>query len=128
MRDLGADEILARGAGAWPQQRCDVLLDLTGGTEVPRLLSRLRPGGRFVTTLGRPRSGWSVLSALLRAALPMPLLKPSRGGMNDLLSLIERGQVRIRVADELPLDDLPEAHRRIESQTTVGKLAIAVGG
>jgi NADPH2:quinone reductase len=43
---------------------------------------------------------------------------------SDLFSAIERGQLRIRIAKELPLREAAEAHRLLESRATIGKLLL----
>ncbi|HJQ36770.1 MAG TPA: quinone oxidoreductase [Thermoanaerobaculia bacterium] len=42
----------------------------------------------------------------------------------ELFSAIEHGQLRIRIAKELPLRDAAEAHRLLESRATTGKLLL----
>ena len=46
------------------------------------------------------------------------------GRARELFSAIESGQLRIRIAKELPLRDAAEAHRLLESRATIGKLLL----
>ncbi len=46
------------------------------------------------------------------------------GRARELFSAIENGQLRIRIAKELPLRDAAEAHRLLESRSTIGKLLL----
>jgi NADPH:quinone reductase len=46
--------------------------------------------------------------------------------MRGALDLLARGEVRVEVADILPLEDAAEAHRRIERRATTGKLVLRV--
>jgi NADPH2:quinone reductase len=46
------------------------------------------------------------------------------GRARNLFSAIENGQLRIRIAKELPLRDAAEAHRLLESRATIGKLLL----
>lgn len=44
----------------------------------------------------------------------------------DVLGRVQRGEVRVRVHDVLPLEDAAEAHQRLESRSTSGKLLLRV--
>lgn len=44
----------------------------------------------------------------------------------DVFRLVERGELRIRIDDVLPLERAPEAHERLEARATTGKLVLNV--
>ena len=54
---------------------------------------------------------------------------PDRAGtaLRRALDAVSRGALRIEVRKRLPLDRAAEAHRRIESGSSTGKMVLAVG-
>jgi NADPH2:quinone reductase len=45
---------------------------------------------------------------------------------NELFSWIERGELKVRIGAEFPLDEVAEAHRELQARQTTGKLLLVV--
>lgn len=128
----------------------DVVLDPLGGRDWKKGYRLLRPAGRLVAygfanlASGERRS----YLALARQALGIPLYTPI-GLMNDnrtvagvnighlwgetemlaqemaaLLELYRKGAIRPRIDSTFPLEQAPQAHRRIQSRKNVGKVLL----
>jgi NADPH:quinone reductase-like Zn-dependent oxidoreductase len=128
----------------------DVILDSIGGEMLGRDLQVLRTGGRIVS-LGIAAAMGKNRTAMLRELIltprlqPVKLLETSRGffGVN-ILRLFDRrpalgaallrsvfdlaasGKARPVIADEIPLERAPEAHRMLEERSTIGKVLLSV--
>ncbi|WP_203658448.1 NADP-dependent oxidoreductase [Actinocatenispora rupis] len=102
------------------------VLDMVGGDYGPRSLDVLRPNGILVSISG---SGSERLvtpevaeaRGLRYTEFPM---RPSGAGLAALLDLVAAGTLRVSVADTMPWTEAAEAHRRIESGRTRGKLVL----
>jgi len=130
----------------------DGVLDANGGASLRASYDLLAPGGRlvsygFATLLKRGRDRVDPLR-LAAGWLRQPRFDPLRmtndnksvlafnlsylfdrrellsRAMDDLLALAAAGQVRPPPTAEVPLDEVAEAHRRLQSGTTVGKLVL----
>jgi NADPH:quinone reductase-like Zn-dependent oxidoreductase len=57
-------------------------------------------------------------------------VEPARQGaiLTAIARLIDRGLLRVHVAKRLPLAEVAEGHRLIETERTIGKIAIVVAG
>jgi NADPH:quinone reductase-like Zn-dependent oxidoreductase len=54
------------------------------------------------------------------------LVEPDRGGLTGLVELIEAGQLKVRVEQTFPLEDVAKAHELGESGRVSGKLVLTV--
>ncbi len=114
----------------------DVVLDLVGGAYATSSLDVLASGGRLmlIGAIGGARAELNVLRAIthrlriqgsvLRSrALPERIVTVAAFA-RDVLPLLARGIVRPVVDSTFVLDDIVEAHRRLESNQTFGKVVI----
>jgi NADPH:quinone reductase-like Zn-dependent oxidoreductase len=132
----------------------DGVLDATGYQTLPMSWRLLGPGGKLVvygfhTMLPRQggRPSWAQLAwSWLRTPRFSPLAMTGenravmgfnlsylfarhdvlRRAMNDLLAHVAAGRMTSPPVTELPFDEVAEAHRRLESGATVGKLVLVV--
>ena len=130
----------------------DVVLDANGGRSLRRSYDLLAPEGRLVTygahTVLKTRWGFPDPLQLLRGLLTTPRFSPFRltqdnksvlgfnlsflfhrwdllaAAMEELLEHAAAGRLVKPPLRELPLDDVAEAHRALESAQTVGKLVL----
>ena len=147
--ELGADHALDPEDPSWPDavreitdgRGADVVLEMTGGETFRRSLSVLAPFGRLVV-YGMAGGDQLSLSAeevehsFYRPSLNPALLtfnlglwfgmRPREAGaaLQELVELVASGTVRPSVGDVLPLARAAEAHRRLESRETSGKLVL----
>ena len=128
---LGADELIDYRSARFEDavRDVDVVLDLVGDEHdetSTRSLSVLRPGGLLIAV----PSG--VAPELLRRAEESGLratgflVEPDAPALNRIAALIDAGDVRVEVEAVLPLEQAAEAHRRIATSRSTGKLVLHV--
>jgi NADPH2:quinone reductase len=133
LRELGADVCVdyARedpaavtlretgGAGA------DAVFSTVGGDTIARSIAATRPGGRLATILGISGD----LSAFYPRNQTLHGVFLTREGkrLRELSALVEQGKLRAVVDAVLPLAQVGEAHRRLDSGHGRGKLVLEVG-
>ncbi len=130
LRELGAEltvdyrttdvaEAVAAHAGS-----VDAVADLVGGSVVEESLSVVREGGRVASICA--------LRGDLEAAIDRNLtvhgvlVRPDAGRLRSIARLVDAGALRPIVAGEFTLDELADAHRRLERGHSRGKLVARV--
>lgn len=115
----------------------DVVLDIVGGSYVPRNLSILAPGGRHVSLsfmegaavtvdLGVVMSKSLMLtSSTLRPKPADEKARLTRAIVHHAWPLILSGRVGAVVHAEVPLTNAAEAHRMVEASEHIGKVVLA---
>lgn len=131
LRDLGADEIVDHSKGDLNAQvlnahsdGIDVVLDMASDrAATERIASLLRPGGTYLSTN----------FALNPDAMEAQELRgvnfqnaPSGEVLEEIGVLIDAGKVRVRVQEEVPLGEAPDALARSRSGGARGKTVIRV--
>jgi NADPH:quinone reductase len=134
------DELAARADELTDGGGFDVVVDPIGGSSRRASFDLLRLGGRLIAmgnasgaddvTFGANEL-WFGSTALMGFNLAaFSAAYPDRVGeaLQRALEAVRSGSMRVDISGRLPLDEAPEAHRRIESGTSVGKLVLAVDG
>jgi NADPH2:quinone reductase len=125
LRDLGADVVLRRGDGFAADVRSRFPDGVDGAADGALLHEKLAPavkdGGTVVTVRGYSQPGERAISFQ-----PIMVAAYARAGdkLDRLRQQVEAGQVTLRVADVLPKERAPEAHRRLEAGGVRGRLVI----
>ncbi|GES28919.1 zinc-binding dehydrogenase [Streptomyces angustmyceticus] len=135
-RQFGYDEVILRdqaaGAGAF-----DIVVDMVGGPARRAGLDLLAPMGRLVVMgnasgaedVGLPANDlWftnKTVSGFNLAAFAAAFPAETGRALRRAVAAAAAGDLRVRV-DALPLGRAAEAHRRIESGATTGKLVLEV--
>ena len=131
LRKLGADVVINYRSEDPAQvalretngQGVDAVFD-TAGQNVPASIPATRPGGRMATILG--------FSGDISAFYPRNLtlhgvfLTRERRRLEEMTVLIENKQLRPLVERVLPLEQVAEAHRQLDSGHGRGKLVLSV--
>lgn len=137
-RALGADEVLDYSDPDWSKQvraatgkrGVDVVIDHVGEATFGPSLKTLVRGGRYVfcgaTTGAQVQAHLNLIFFKNLSVLGSTM--GSLGDLHTLLTLFEAGKLRPIVDAVLPLDEVAEAHRRIEAREVFGKLVLEVGG
>lgn len=133
LRELGADSVLdytqgdpfAAGADSY-----DVVLNGVRGTPLGTLRRLLKKGGVLVTVTGMPQDALiAKVRNLVSAKRTVVFMVQTSGELlAGLAKLIEERKVRPVVERVYTWDELPEAHRRIESGRVAGKIAVVAPG
>lgn len=116
----------------------DVVLDMVGGSYVPRELSCMAEDGRLVliSVLGGPKAEialWPLIAR--RLTVTGSTLRPRDVAFKSVIAtalrqrvwpLIESGAIRPVIFRSFPLEQAAAAHRLMESSTHIGKLVLEV--
>ncbi|KRC50704.1 NADPH:quinone oxidoreductase [Leifsonia sp. Root227] len=117
----------------------DVVLDIVGGAYIARDLDALATGGRIMSIATRDRTPASIDTGLLMSKRAMiwgttlrarPLAERVAivaGVREHVWPQIAAGRVRPVIDAVFPLEDAPQAHRRMESSAHLGKILLQVG-
>lgn len=138
LRALGADVVIDR-AGEWELPAgIDVVLDVVGGEYLTRNLQALAQKGTIVqvglmgsatteVNLGMfMAKRCSLIGTTLRARpIEEKVALTQRFGI-EVLPLFDTGALRPIVDSRYPLEEAAEAHRRLESNATVGKILLTL--
>jgi NADPH:quinone reductase-like Zn-dependent oxidoreductase len=103
----------------------DLALDTVGADTTAALLATVRPGGHFVTIANAaPEAD----AAARQVHASLVVMSPKQEQLVEIAQLITAGDVRVVIAEELPLADVVRAHEQIESGHTRGKIVLTVSG
>lgn len=134
---LGADHVLDYTSDDFADgtRRYDLILDIGGRASVRRLRRALESRGTAVfvggenggnlTGMGRQLRG-ALISPFLRQRLALFMAKERATDLERLTDLIENGKVIPSLDRSYPLDEAPDAMRRLETGQVCGKVAITV--
>jgi putative PIG3 family NAD(P)H quinone oxidoreductase len=136
-RALGADIVIDR-AGDWGINDVDVVLDVVGGEYLERNLACLRTKGTIVQvgTMagGNPTLNFGLLmtrrarliGTVLRARPLEEKIALSQRFTQEVVPLFDTGDLSPVIDSRYALEDAPDAHRRMESNETVGKILLTM--
>jgi len=138
VRSIGADHVVdyTRDDFAAGPQRYDLILDIGGNSPLPRLRRALAPSGTLVLVGGEDGDRWTggmgrqlravALSPFLRQRLTMKIAKENYIDLERLARLLESGELTPTIDETYPLDQAPDAMRRLEAGHARGKIVIAI--
>jgi NADPH:quinone reductase-like Zn-dependent oxidoreductase len=99
----------------------DVALDTVGGEVTEPLVATLREGGILVTIASAPPEE----AAKARGARAELLIQsPNPDQLSTIADLVAAGDVRIEIADVIPITEIQDAHELSESGHVRGKLVL----
>ncbi|GIF14711.1 NADP-dependent oxidoreductase [Actinoplanes teichomyceticus] len=129
LRSLGADEVIDYTTTRFEDvvKDVDVVLDLIGDEDTGvRSVATLAPGGLLIAVPSgvAPAVASAAAEAGVRA-IPY-LVEPDGPALAEIAGLIDAGKVRVEVAEVLPLAEAAEAHRRLATGRTRGKLVLEI--
>ncbi len=136
--DYTEDDFVDAVREATKGRGADVVLDVVGGPYLSRNVSALATGGRLVVIgLQGGRRGdldlgmllakrARVVGTTLRARPPADKAAIVAAVRSELWPMVEDGRVRPVVHATLPISDVAEAHRIVESSAHIGKVLLAV--
>ena len=122
---LGADEYVdyTQQDVAEAVSGVDVAFDTVGGETTQSLLPTLREGGILVTIAGAPPTDAARERGVRAEVFSM---SPSAEQLTRIADLVAAGDVRVELAEVLPLSEIQRAHELIESGHTRGKIVLTV--
>lgn len=117
----------------------DLILDMVGGSYIPRNIKAMAPDGRLVMIafLEGPKVELNFAQVMVnRLTITGSTLRPqsdvAKAELADALRkqlwpMIGQGAVGVTIDSEFALADAVEAHRRMESSEHIGKIVLRVG-
>ena len=129
VRAIGADEVVDRNAdfaAAIGRDAVDVVVDLVAGDAWPSLLEVLRRGGRYATAgaIAGPVVGLDLRTLYLKDLSLFGCTYQDDAVFENLVSYIERGEIRPVVAGTFPLRDIGRAQEVFLAKKFTGKLVL----
>lgn len=123
---LGADEVLAYDEVDFERHvgDIDIVLDLIGGDYPERSFTTMKRGGILVSGVDRTRTEMWERAAAAGVRFAGIIVEPDQIGLDALVGLFARGQLRIDVQEAFPLDRAADAHAALESGHTRGKIVL----
>jgi NADPH:quinone reductase-like Zn-dependent oxidoreductase len=101
----------------------DVAFDAVGGATTAALVPTLRSGGVLVTIANAPPEE----AARARGArAELLVMSPNREQLEHIGELVVSGEVRVEIAEALPLSEVARAHELSESGHVRGKIVLRV--
>lgn len=109
-----------------PLPTCDVVVDVVGGDHWPALLDALRRGGRYVVSgaIAGPLVELDLRTLYLKDLTLIGATITPPGVFAEMVTLVERGDVRPTVAATFPLERLREAQEAFVAKRFVGKIVL----
>jgi NADPH:quinone reductase len=135
LRKLGATHVLDRsGAGDAPPAY-DVIIDIVAGPDLPKFFGKLKPNGRLVVVGvvgGQPPADFgTTLMATFRSSLTFSTfsadtvpVEQRRTVRAEQFAAAARGELPLVVHEQLPLDDVVLAHRKIDAGEVFGRIVL----
>jgi len=128
---LGIDEFIDYTAQSFHEleQKWDVIFDMVVSSSYPKCLQQLNPGGRYL--LGNPRginilrSFWTSLTT--DKTVTVSLAKESYEELQTLVEMIEKDELRTVIDSVISMEQMVEAHHRVEQEERVGAVVLSCG-
>lgn len=129
--DLGADQVVARDedlVAKLGKESAEVALDVTAGPGFPSLLDVLKKGGRYAVAgaIAGPLVELDVRNLYLKDLSFFGCTFQDDVVFENLISYIERGEIRPLVAKIYPLEEIAEAQKAFLSKSIVGKIVLKI--
>lgn len=129
VRAIGADAVIARGSNVVTElgsDTVDVVIDLVAGPQWEELLTVLRRGGRYAVAgaIAGPLVNLDVRTLYLKDLSFFGCTYQSPAIFKNLVSYIEKGELKPLVAKEYPLRDIVQAQETFLEKQFLGKLVL----
>ena len=128
MRSLGADVVIDYTQEDYTKsgEFYDLIIDVVGKHSVSRRLKLLKEGGTYFLAFAKPRHiflGWWT-SLTNKKRVKIQAADQTKADLISLRDLIEAGVLRPVIDRVFPLDQVPEAHRYVETGGKMGNVSI----
>ncbi|MEU7789641.1 MULTISPECIES: NADP-dependent oxidoreductase [unclassified Amycolatopsis] len=126
LRELGVDEPIDYHDENATASDVDVYFGLVGEDSDLRWLPAIKAGGLLIGVPSGVADRVEKAAAAREVRTSRILVEPDRGGLTGLVELIEAGQLKVRVEQTFPLEDVAKAHELGESGRVSGKLVLTL--
>lgn len=129
IRKLGANRTIGRDADPLKElgaRSVDVVLDIVGGEMTAQRIETLKPGGRYAIAgaIAGPLAELDLRTLYLRDLTLLGCTFQEDAVFENLISYIERGEIRPLVSKTYPLSAIAEAQQDFTSKGYIGKLVL----
>lgn len=129
VRQQGADHVIERDQDlgrALGASAVDVVIDLVGGPQWPKLLDVLRVGGRYAVAgaIGGPLVELDLRTIYLKDLTLLGCTFQPDEVFENLIGYVERQEIRPVIARAYPLDAIAQAQTDFLSKSHIGKLVL----
>ena len=127
---LRVDDLRSSLAGICPDGRVNVVLDAVCGPQFGQLVHALHRRGRYAScgAIAGPIVTFDARDLIYGDLEFYGATVPPKHVFENLVSYIERGEIRPIIAGTFPLSELPEAQEAFLQKRYVGKLMIRLAG
>jgi NADPH:quinone reductase-like Zn-dependent oxidoreductase len=121
VRELGADEHIDYTKSPFEEsvKNVDVVFDALGAQTASRSLPVLKRGGRMIAIAG-------ILEETKKLTASNYLVHSSGEDMKMLAQLLQEEKLKPHISNELPFENITDAHKQIESGRTKGKVVVTM--
>lgn len=129
VRSIGADHVIERGSNivaSLGEKSVDIVVDNVAGDGFGEMLKVLKRGGRYVSSgaIGGPLVTLDMRDFYLKDLTMIGCTAWDEPVFPNLISYIERGEIRPLLAKTFPLDQIVEAQRVFTEKKHVGKFVL----
>jgi NADPH:quinone reductase-like Zn-dependent oxidoreductase len=126
LKELGADVCIDYKTQRFEEiaKEIDVVLDAVGGDTQARSFGVMKKGGVLVSIVGAVAQDKAKDAGVRGVNI---LVKPNGEQLAEIAKLIDDGQIKPIVSQELPLSEARKAQELVESKHTRGKIVLKVG-
>ncbi|MFT5701801.1 MAG: NADPH:quinone reductase-like Zn-dependent oxidoreductase [Desulforhopalus sp.] len=129
VQSIGADNVIARGddiVASLGEKSVDVVVDNVAGETFGEMLKVLKRGGRYVSSgaIGGPLVTLDMRDFYLKDLTMIGCTAWDEPVFPNLVSYIEKGEIRPLLAKTFPLDQIVEAQRAFTEKKHVGKFVL----
>jgi NADPH:quinone reductase-like Zn-dependent oxidoreductase len=130
VRELGATSVIDRMKVDFTrdQPTYDIVLDTVGATSFARCRGVLKPGGQFLAVLMGLTEFWQMLWTRVVGGQRVrgAVVSGNKSDLEYLMGLAEAGHIKPVIDSSYPLDDIVEAHRRVDTGRKCGSVVVLV--
>ena len=130
LRSLGADHTIDYTTTDYLKQnyKFDMIIDVVGRKSVRRRLRLLKPGGSYYLAFARPAQLFLALWTSLTGQKKLIIQSASqkKEDLEYLTSLLVEGKLKTVLDKQFPLEEVPAAHKYLESGRKKGNIAISI--
>ena len=129
VRSIGADRVIARGddlVAALGEEAVDVVVDNVAGPAFPGMLKVLKRGGRYASSgaIAGPLVTLDMRDFYLKDLTLIGCTAWDEPVFPNLISYIEKGEIRPLLAKAFPLEQIVEAQKEFTEKKHVGKFVL----
>ncbi|MCP4688065.1 MAG: zinc-binding dehydrogenase [Desulfobacterales bacterium] len=129
VREIGADRVIARGddiVACIGEKSVDVVVDNVGGPAFGQTMTALKRGGRYVSSgaIGGPLVTLDMRLFYLKDLTLIGCTAWDKPVFPNLVSYIEKGEIRPLIAKTFPLERIVDAQRAFIEKKHVGKFVL----